>query len=125
MKYEPNLAKLNNHGADGSYAKWKMDNGIISQYCLTFKKGNFMLNYIGARHTTDVNSDTYKLIEQVIKKYKPKIILIEGVPHDRGIDPVLNNFVGEGSFAVSIGKQYGAVFSGIEERGDGCLGYLA
>jgi len=113
-KYEPNIELLNDHGTDGSYDRWKKKNNIRSPYCLSFNDNHKLLNYIGVTHTMDENSPTFKLVRKIIEEYKPELIMIEGVPISKGINPVLNNFQGEGEYASRIGKEYGSSFIGIE-----------
>jgi hypothetical protein len=112
--YEPNMKLLKDHGVDGSYKKWKEQNSIISPYCLSFTKDSKIFNYIGAYHTDDENSNTFKLIKKIIKKYKPELIIVEGVRYDMGINPPLTNYHGEGKYAIDIGKKYGAKYTGVE-----------
>lgn len=114
--YKPKIILLNDHGVDGTYQKWKEENSIVSPYCLSFKDNTKILNFIGAKHTIDKTSDTFKLIKKIIKQYKPQLIIVEGVPHSMGMNPVLKHFQGEGMYAINLGKQYGADFIGIEEE---------
>jgi hypothetical protein len=112
--YKQNIKLLNDHGTDGSYLKWKKENKITGPYCLSFRINNKMFNYIGAQHTVDKKSPTFKLIRKVINKFKPMLIVIEGVEYKKGLNPLLKNFQNEGSYAVSLGKRYGADFIGTE-----------
>lgn len=113
-EYIPNIDLLKDHGVGGDYEKWKKKNNITSPYCLSFKKDNKIFNYIGALHTNDENSDTFRFIKKIIKRYKPMLIVIEGIPFHKGINPDINYFQGEGMYSVNLGKKYGAKYIGVE-----------
>lgn len=109
--YKPNLKLLQNH--DG-FDEWSRKNKITVPFCLSFKREKKIFNYIGVQHTTDKNSDVFKLITKTIKKYKPQMIILEGIENKLGVNPILNNFGGEGYHAASEGNKYGSSFIGVE-----------
>lgn len=112
---KPKLSLLNDHGSGGEYARWKKENGLEGgPYCLRFSNGK--LSYIGVQHTYDANSDTYKLIEHVIERERPEIVIVEGIDFSLGLDPDVGDFGGEGGYAIKLAKNHKSIhYVGIEE----------
>lgn len=50
---------------------------------------NKSLHYIATLHSTEEDSETFKLIEEVIKKNSIDMVIVEGIPNSRGISPVV------------------------------------
>jgi hypothetical protein len=120
MPLKPNLKLMGDHGSNGSFEKWKKDNEVPSgnAFCLHFEKGKKIFNYIGARHTVDPKSHTFKLIKKIIDKYKPDLVITEGVHSDEGINfkVDLKSYGGEGSYAIKVSRKYNSDYAGIEGR---------
>jgi len=116
----PNIKLLYDQGqeTDKDFNQWKLNNNltIYQPFCLHFHKKNKIFNYIGARHTINKKSATYKLIRKIIKKYKPELIVIEGIPNKLGLNPNIDDWhwVGESQYAIDMGKKYGCNYVGIE-----------
>ena len=54
-----------------------------------YQKDQKHLLYIGARHATDFETRTHEIMLQSAAKYKPDILIIEGVETERGLSPSL------------------------------------
>jgi hypothetical protein len=115
-KIYPDLSLIRDHGVDGSFYKWKKElkTDPDESFCIKFYGNNKTLYYIGALHTIDPNSKTFSYVNKVITKFKPDIVLIEGVPLSKGINPQLDYFQGEGKYAAELATKYQIPFSGIE-----------
>lgn len=116
-KLVPNLKKLRDHGTDGSFLKWKKKLGfkISDPFCLQFHNSDKSLFYIGAKHTIDSNSLTYKYIKYVIDNLRePEIVLLEGIPFEYGLNPDISYFQGEGLYAAELARKNQIPYAGIE-----------
>ena len=113
---KPDVKLLRDHGTSGEFGKWKEENGLEEgkPYCLKFTKGEYNLNYIGTNHTNDPKSDTYKLVGNVIKKSKPKLVVIEGVQNSYGLFTKIETLYGEIQYAAKIAQKYDIDIIGIE-----------
>lgn len=123
--YKPNMNLLNDDGVDGSNQRWKKQNNIGTPYYLSFDDGHKTLNYIGAQHTTDQKSKTFRLIGKVIKKYNPDLVVIEGIPFDMGFNPDISYFQGEGHYATKLAKKNKIDYVGVEGNEDKILRMLS
>jgi len=87
---KPNIDKLDYSELDIFY-KWLTDNkiGDNEPYCLQWKNKNKILNYIGTIHTFNEKNPTTILMDNIIKNYKPDIVIIEGINNEKGINPEL------------------------------------
>lgn len=54
-----------------------------------FSKDNKHLYYIGSMHGTDFQNQSHEIIQQAGKKYKPELIIVEGVETQLGLSPSL------------------------------------
>ena len=80
---------------------------------MKFSKGNKNLYYIGANHTNDIKSKTFKLIKNVIKKNE--LVIIEGVDYDYGLSPdILQGSGEEVKYAATLAIKNKTPFSGVE-----------
>ncbi|MDD0854319.1 hypothetical protein HBN50_14500 [Halobacteriovorax sp. GB3] len=53
----------------------------------SYVRKNKTLHYIATLHSTEEGSETFKLIEETIKKNSINIVIVEGIPNSRGISP--------------------------------------
>ena len=61
----------------------------IPPYLSHFQKDNKDLYYIGTRHGGDFENRSHEIISQAVGKYKPQLIIIEGVETASGLSPHL------------------------------------
>ena len=114
MKY-PQLSKLHDHGVAGDkFGKWKKKNNIP-------RNDPFMLNYsdklyyIGAIHTNDPKSSTYKMIDKAFKKFDVDFVVIEGVSFELGISPKLTyQNENEVKHTIEMASKYKLPYCGVE-----------
>jgi len=113
---KPNIKLLNDPGTNGSFDKWKKSEGIkdSESFCLKYCKNNKTLYYIGANHTNDEHSDTFRIIKNVIESNKPDIVIVEGIPYNANINDYINGIGGEVKYAINIAKNIGISQIGIE-----------
>jgi hypothetical protein len=52
-----------------------------------YKKNDVELSYLAARHTNEVGSDTFKMVELLFEKQPFNVLLIESIPHSSGESP--------------------------------------
>lgn len=52
-----------------------------------YNKGNYQLYYLAAKHENELSSPTLKFVEQLFKKFKFNVLLIESIPHSSGESP--------------------------------------
>jgi hypothetical protein len=123
MHIKPKTRLSRDHGVSGEFSEWTKKQKIPSDksFCFKFTKDKFKLIYIGSKHTNDENSDTYKLINKIITKYKPKLIILEGIPNSKGISPPLINLFGEPGYAIKLAMQNDIKYTGIETHEDKIL----
>jgi len=57
-------------------------------FLATYNNENKFLHYVAALHSIDEESETFKLIEQTIKKNSIDFIIVEGIPNSRGESPL-------------------------------------
>lgn len=55
----------------------------------SYMRKNKTLHYIATLHSTEEGSETFKLIEETIKKNSIDMVIVEGIPNSRGISPDL------------------------------------
>lgn len=112
----PKTELLRDHGSDGKFVEWKkqLKIPVKDAFCLKFKTFGKKLYYIASNHTTDETSDTFAYIHQCINKYKPGLIILEGIPISKGINPNLKNVVGEPGYAMKLAIENKIDFIGIE-----------
>lgn len=102
---EPDIKLFNKHDGLDS---WKEQNYIPKDkpFVGRYSKGKYTINYIAAHHTHDVESNTFKLIKSTIVKQNPKLIVIEGILFEKGLNPPLGDWQSEGSYASRFGIDY-------------------
>lgn len=112
---DPDLSILRGHGTDGEFIDWKRGHSLLinEPFCLIFSKGNKNLYYVGTIHTNDTNSPTFKLIHKIIMRYNPHILLLEGLLHNKGINPDVN-LTGEGGYAMQLAQRKNIKYLGVE-----------
>jgi hypothetical protein len=120
MRIKPKTRLLRTHHG---FNKWTKKHKIPNDKPFSFKftKDKFKLNFIGTKHCNDENSDTYKLIKKIITENKPKIIVVEGIPYVKGVNPALTNVAGEIGCAINLAIQNDIKYIGIETNEDKIL----
>lgn len=100
----PNIDLLRDHGVGENFTEWKKHLGINTNdgFCLRFKLNKNKLYYVASKHTTNIDSDTYTYIRKCILSDCLKIVVLEGVPFSKGLNPVLTNLVGEIGYAIKL-----------------------
>lgn len=112
---EPMLSLLRDHGSNNKFSEWKASNDIQAKsFCLKYISNDAKtLYYIAAEHTTDKNSNTFHLINEIVPKCE--IVIIEGIRNGKGINPILNtDFISESSYAINVAKSNDIKYVGIE-----------
>lgn len=95
-------------------------------YFSIFRSGGKELVFVAAKHSKNIESPTHELIANILKKYKPQLLIVEGYPTNLGISPSnlierANNCPKENCpeqrYAVKIGHSLGTSFLGGMPRG--------
>lgn len=147
LRFLPNLKLLRDHGTDGGNSKNLSDfvdsqhpnsstmnfdssfNKFIIQLnkdyedpiCVKFfnQYFNMKLYYVGVSHTSQSDSDTFKLIKYVIEKVdKIKLVILEGIEFSFGLSPDLDNVFGETKYSIDLAKKYNIQYHGLETNED-------
>jgi len=117
---KPNKKLLNDPGTNGEFEKWKKRNKITgSSFCLYYHGNNKKFNYVAASHTNDKNSETFKLINKMIKKimkdkYSKAIVILEGYPYNEGSNFDYKGTDGEVKYAAKLATKHNIEYIGIE-----------
>jgi hypothetical protein len=56
-------------------------------YVAEFTKKDLHLSFIAARHGNDINNATMKLVKKAIENQNLRLVLIEGLPYELGVNP--------------------------------------
>jgi len=56
-------------------------------FVAAYKKGEFNLRFIAAKHANNINSTTFKIIKKEIKTKPIDLIIIESIPYETGPSP--------------------------------------
>lgn len=113
---KPDLKLLRDHGTTQSYSHWKEKNGINTTdgFCFKFIGASKILYYVGTKHTNDDTSDTFTYIRKCIKSRHPDIVVVEGIPYSRGMNPKLTNLQNESKCAIETSITENINYIGIE-----------
>lgn len=98
------------------YTQWKIKNKIKSPYCIYFNSNQTKIYLVGVQHSSNPESDTFTFIKKIInKKIRIDLILLEGIDNKLGINYPINNWSGEGNYAISLAKKKKINYIGLEE----------
>lgn len=113
----PKLNLLRDHGMDGEFNLWIKENNLGNDvFKLHFKTENKKLTYIGTKYIDNLKSKTFNVIKDIISNNFFDLIIVEGVPYDKGLNPDLNRsgWEYEMSFAIDLAKNHNINYAGIE-----------
>lgn len=63
--------------------EYPQEKSVIAHY----KKGSAELFYLAARHTSKMDSDTMRLVQELFNKHEFNVVLIESIPYSSGESP--------------------------------------
>lgn len=124
--------------------EYPQEKSVIAHY----KKGEYELLYLAARHTNTLADPTMKLVETLFERFKFRVLLIESIPFASGESPAWflkdaragrsQNFIkgGEGSLAVILADQnripffagepdHEDIYLGLKSKGYSDLDFIA
>jgi len=121
-KFEPDLSLISPYSYELEASEPFTDQPFIS----IFRKDGRQLTYVAAHHDNNVNSPTYRLINEAMYHQKPKMVILEGFETSLGLSPrdLLQNFKetsteaffewGEPAYAAIQADKVGILFVGGE-----------